>query len=311
MKNILTVEISEGLGNQLFMYSHAYALSKKLNYELLIDNTSGYSKNKNKLRKHQMFMLDKFNINNSYATPDLKFDTTIKYLFKKVFIFFDNFKSKKYFIIEKIKKNNNKKEAETFINIDKTKISSSIYVQGNFENYKYFESLRNNLVEILAVKNEHVDLNNPIIDKLKKTNSVSIHIRKNRYSDQKKLSINNQFNERSKIFTNQIIEYVNKSIDYFKNNLSNPTFFIWSNDFTNFDEILNKLKITNYELVNTNDAIRDFDLFKYSKNFIVGPSSFHWWGAWLNENPNKICLRPANINPSNNNNFWPDNWIKI
>jgi hypothetical protein len=36
-------------------------------------------------------------------------------------------------------------------------------------------------------------------------------------------------------------------------------------------------------------------------------------GAWLNNNKNKICLRPKNIvlNPSKNKDFWPSNWIKI
>ena len=52
-------------------------------------------------------------------------------------------------------------------------------------------------------------------------------------------------------------------------------------------------------------------LFQYAKHFIVGPSTFHWWGAWLNKSPNKICLRPSNINPSNNENFWPKDWISI
>ena len=37
MKKIIT-RISEGLGNQLFMYANAYALSKKLEYNLYIDN---------------------------------------------------------------------------------------------------------------------------------------------------------------------------------------------------------------------------------------------------------------------------------
>ena len=49
----------------------------------------------------------------------------------------------------------------------------------------------------------------------------------------------------------------------------------------------------------------------YTKHFIIGPTSFHWWGAWLNNNPNKICIRPKNINPSNNSDFWPDKWISI
>ncbi len=42
----ITVQISEGLGNQLFMYSFAYALSKQINYNLFIDSTSGYFKKK-------------------------------------------------------------------------------------------------------------------------------------------------------------------------------------------------------------------------------------------------------------------------
>ena len=47
MTKKLIVEISEGLGNQMFMYANAYALSKQLNYNLIIDDKSGYSKNKN------------------------------------------------------------------------------------------------------------------------------------------------------------------------------------------------------------------------------------------------------------------------
>ena len=52
MKKKIIVQISEGLGNQLFMYAHAYSMAKKLNYELLIDNKSGYSSKKNSMRKH-------------------------------------------------------------------------------------------------------------------------------------------------------------------------------------------------------------------------------------------------------------------
>ena len=33
------VKISEGLGNQLFMYAHAYAFSKKMDYDLYVDAT--------------------------------------------------------------------------------------------------------------------------------------------------------------------------------------------------------------------------------------------------------------------------------
>ena len=32
MKKRVIVEIAEGLGNQLFMYAHAYSVSRKLDY---------------------------------------------------------------------------------------------------------------------------------------------------------------------------------------------------------------------------------------------------------------------------------------
>ena len=56
---------------------------------------------------------------------------------------------------------------------------------------------------------------------------------------------------------------------------------------------------------------RFFFLCLNVKNYAVAPTSFNWWSAWLNNNPNKICLRPKNINPSTNIDFWPDSWIKI
>ena len=46
MKNSVIVQISEGLGNQLFMYANAYSTAKKLDKNLLIDETSGYFQKK-------------------------------------------------------------------------------------------------------------------------------------------------------------------------------------------------------------------------------------------------------------------------
>ena len=77
MHKILIVEIAEGLGNQLFMYAHAYTLSKKLGYDLQIDNLSGFSKKKNKLRTHQKYMLDHFNITQNFSFKSFFSKTTM------------------------------------------------------------------------------------------------------------------------------------------------------------------------------------------------------------------------------------------
>ena len=40
MKPVITVQISEGLGNQMFMYANAFSVAKRFGYKLFIDNTS-------------------------------------------------------------------------------------------------------------------------------------------------------------------------------------------------------------------------------------------------------------------------------
>ena len=100
MENKLIVQISEGLGNQLFMYAHAYSMAKKLNYELFIDNQSGYSFKKNTLREHQKYMLDSFNIVQNYAPNEFIYDKLHKKIKKKLLILIDKFTNKKVFFRE-------------------------------------------------------------------------------------------------------------------------------------------------------------------------------------------------------------------
>ena len=309
MNKKLTVEIAEGLGNQIFMYAHAYSLSKELDYALFIDNKSGYSKRKNLLRSHQKYMLGNFNLYGNIADNNMIYDTNFKRFQKKLKLFFDIFLKKKSFVIEKKTQINYKKFVQPFINIDKTKINNNLYVQGNFENYNYFNKYRSELCRIFVPKKEVINENNSLINRIKSSNSVSLHIRRNRFSDQVKSKTSKNI-KKSDIFTENIINYINNSIDFINSKVQNPEYFIWSNNHDNIVPLLNKIKAKNYTLVN-NDVINDFNLFRYCKHFIVGPSSFHWWGAWLNENPGKICMRPSNINPSNNENFWPNDWISI
>lgn len=309
MKNNIIVQISEGLGNQFFMYAHAYALSQKLGKILLIDNTSGYYKNKNLLRSHQKYMLDSFQIYDDLAPSNQRYDNFNKNILKKILILTDKLNKNKKFLIESITKSNNKKIANNYY-IDNINLKENFYIYGNFENQLYFDHYRNDLINFFTPKKDFIKDNNRIISKLNETNSVSIHIRRNRFSDQKSL-INITQKEKSENFTYDILNYINRSTEYIKKKINDPKFFIWSNDFTDFDSITNKLNIKNFELIKNNDPINDFYLFKFAKHFIVGPSSYHWWGAWLNENKNKICLRPANLNPSNNKKFWPDKWINI
>ena len=310
MTKKLIVEIAEGLGNQLFMYAHAFSMSKKLGYELFIDNKSAYSFKKNTLRNHQKYILNSFNIIENYAPNEFIYDNLHKKIKKKLLVLIDKFSNKKVFFREKSIKRKNSKIVKNYTSLFEKNFSDNIYVQGNFENHEYFSEYKKELSNFFIIKSEFINHKKSIVEQLSNNNSVSIHIRRNRFSDQIGLTDTAKNKQRSDFFTKQIIDYINRSINFIEKKVENPLYFIWTNDYENFVQLSNKLIIKNYHLINEN-LINDFDLFQYAKHFIVGPSSFHWWGAWLNENPNKICTRPIDINPSNNANFWPKEWLPV
>ena len=298
LKKTLTVRLAQGIGNQLFMYANAYSLSKSYNYQLFIDNTSGYFKKKDQLRTYE---LNNFLLEENLATSDLKFDTHSKNLKRKILIKLDKFRNYRSFILEK--KDVNKKTFFTKINLDN--YSNKLFLEGHFESEKYFYEYKDDLKKIFKVKNNLLENNNLYMNDIKNNNSVSICIRQNRYSEGRLKN-----NDKSLKFTKDTIDYIHRAITYIKKKIDNPMFFVWSNDFKNLREHFNEKEYVFVEN-SINKSLNDFHLFNFSKHFIVGPTSFHWWGAWLNNNPNKICLRPKNINPSNNNDFWPNEWISI
>ncbi len=297
MKNLI-VRIAEGLGNQLFMYSNGLALSKENNYNFYIDNSSGYFKKKNQFRS---FELDKFKITSQYTVPELRYDDYFLDFKRKIKKKLDLFKYKKSFLVE----NQDSYKHTSFKKINLSNFSDLLFVEGYFQSEKYFINYRNILINEFKIKDNYVNSNNHLINELKNNESVSICIRQNRFSEGKIID-----KKKSIKFTYDTIEYIKRAVSFIKEKVTNPKFYIWSDDFSNLNEYFDQNQFT-FVKNDNNKFLNDFYLFQYSKHFIIGPTSFHWWGAWLNESPNKICLRPLNLNPSNNSDFWPNSWIPI
>ena len=297
MHKKIIVRIAEGLGNQLFMYANSLALSKKFNCELNIDNTSGYFKKKNQNRS---YILDKFNISANLSDKNLRFDNYYLDIKRKYLKKTDFLRKNKRFIIEKV--DNNKK---TFFSDHSSGFfSNNIFVEGHFESEKYFDNYKNIIKKEFIIKDQFLDTNN-YSKMLSNTNSVSIALRRNRFSEGYKKD-----NIKSKKFFLNTIDYINKSVELVKTKIPNPKFFIWSNDFTDMENYYDPSEFI-FIKNKKNKILNDFDLFKYSKHFIVGPTSFHWWGAWLNSNKDSLCIRPLNLNVSNNKDLWPEAWLPV
>ena len=304
-KKKLCVEISENLGNQMFMYAHAYALSKKLNRELYIDNESAY------LRKKSVgsYKLDRFNISSKIIENQYKFLSIFQYFKKKFITKLDYFKKNKIFYKEKQdvdKKTHYYNEQD----LDKNK-NFLIYIRGHFESEKYFLNCRESIHKELSFRNEKRYQNNSYYKYILNNNVVAITIRQNRFNERNHSQTTNLFlKNKSDIFLIKQIQYIKKAVSYFKNKVKNPKFLIWSNDFSNLDKYFssNFIFVKNH---NKNKDLTDLYLLSHCKYFIVSPSTFSWWGAWLSKRKGKICVRPKNLSVSNNKDFWPKEWKSI
>jgi hypothetical protein len=316
MNKNLIIKISNGFGNQMFTYASAYAFSKKLGYNLLVDNESGVKHDlikwnkKKRINWKPSYELGIFKLRSDIAPDSYKFLNTPSNLKRKYFKFVDNFYFKKRFLIEKM--NNNKKTYYSNKYLFQ-KYHNTIYMEGYFESEKYFYEHRNDLLKEFTFKSIPNLKDNIFANMINNSNVVSIAFRSRRFTELEGDDRDKLKQQKTRDFENKTVEYIYRGIEYFKNKINNPKFLLWSDNFENLNKYFDPYTFTFVKNNNQNKIILDFFLMQQCKNFIIGPTSFHWWAAWLSSRENKIVLCPKNkdLNVSSNNDFWPESWIKI
>ena len=308
MPDKLILRLSNEIGNQMFMYASAYSISKELNRQLYIDDETAFLSKKNVSK----FGLNLFNITSRIAPDTLKFKNLSGYIKRKLLIKTDLIRSKKKFYIEKKDRNKITKYSSDYKNLV---FDNNLFLEGHFESERYFKDYKDEIKGEFKLKNQVSLKKNPNFNEINKLNSVSICLRQNRFIEGKGQNTS-QNKQKSLNFTLEQINYINKSVDYIKSKVSNPTFFLWSNDFSNIDK--NKFNF-NYKEINLYDnkstldkRIQSLFLLTQCNHFIVTTTAFNWWGAWLSERNDKIILRPSdkffNDFYLNNQDFWPLDW---
>lgn len=280
------VKILGGLGNQMFQYATAKALSIKTGQALLLDNES--------LKRHQErpFELGHFNISEGVVS------------------FLDYFKlgmlGLDYPLIKVKKHPRYYLEKKFEFNPDVLKFNAPVYLDGYFQSEKYFKDYRSDLLKAFTFKSEMNDNEKKYFSLMKNKLSVSIHIRRGDY-------ISNA--SASNLFVAQPLSYYENALNLLREKFFNFQVFVFSDDA---EWVKHNLK-TDFELNfvtgnNGENSFRDLRLMSFCDHHIIANSSFSWWGAWLNQNPEKLVVAPKEWFKDKNKNdgdLIPENWIRI
>jgi hypothetical protein len=85
-------------------------------------------------------------------------------------------------------------------------------------------------------------------------------------------------------------DYYSESIDQMMTKISNPHFFIFSDDIEWCKKNLKVEGSLTFVEHNSNDEISELWLMSQCKHFIIANSTFSWWGASLSVNPTKNII---------------------
>lgn len=289
---MVIVKLSGGLGNQMFQYACGKAIALKLKTDLRLDHSFFYHNFKKSGATPRKYELGAFGIN-------LKIDESD---FLKVRI---SKKLNRLFNINLFY--NHVKERNSYLADTKFPLNENLYITGYFQSEKYFSTESAQIKKdfsFIEPNKKNLELINRVVNT---PNSVGILVRRDDFIS-------------SKLDQSLGLDYFENAIKVIKDRICDPFFFVftigdtgWSRNLLKFDD--------NIEIVeNDSLEIKGFEkmrLMSLCKHNIIANSSFGWWSAWLNTNPNKVVIYPEkwhfdeNINIEILKDRFPQNWIKV
>jgi len=292
---MIIVKIHGGLGNQLFQYAAGRALAESLHMPLKLDNLFFMGS------PNRKFILEKFNISPQFATQEEINSVKMRdYPFPV---------QKMISLFRKVKGANNLyiKEGSRSLDVDKLGGYDQIYLKGYWQNEKYFQHIEPVIRSEFTLTSKPDPINQQYLADILFSNSVSVHIRRGDYISDP--IVNKKF-----VVCN--LDYYYKAIDLISERVTNPQFYIFSDDTEWVSENFHIKHPTVLISHNKNQEHEDLRLMSFCKHHIIANSSFSWWGAWLCDHKEKIVLAPAkwykNLTlTKSNKDFIPQSWQKI
>jgi hypothetical protein len=277
----LRINIIGGIGNQLFQYAFARALSLKFKKKIIFDYSWFLIKKNcksefilNKILKKRLIDQFEFTSTNNLFIKILARLNLIKYITEKSLDY------------QKIDNINN----------------SYYFITGYWQNEKYFKAYRKEILNDIQLP-----CINYLLDYKKQDfNYVGIHLRRGDYLSKINLKIHGicDFN------------YYNRAISLINKKSKNNFFLIFTNDKLWAERNVKKIfHLKRFSIIYAKNDLDEFTLFTKCNHYICANSTFSWWAAWLSEAKNKIVIIPkrwfADKNLNNQINITVHNWISI
>ena len=291
---MIVLRLQGGLGNQMFQYAFARVLAKNNNV-VKLDNSFFDDKEKKLGYTPRKFELEIFSNDYKRAT-------------QKEIISFGKLSVLNHFK-KKIGLNYPKKHIENFskYNPSLLTIKPDVYLQGYFQSDKYFVGQKDFVRRLFTFNTDRLsDSNKQILKRIKETNSISIHIRRGDYVEDKVTNTHHG---------SCSLDYYLEAINLLESRYDNLSLFFFSDDMDwvkkTFDDIKQQKFFVNNNLDN---SWVDMFLMSTCKHNIIANSSFSWWGAWLNDIPSKTVIAPLKWNQNkdfNVSNLLPNKWIRL
>ncbi len=164
----------------------------------------------------------------------------------------------------------------------------NMYLSGYFACEKYYADILpelRHLIQFPEIKDEQMKTaNQEMLQKIKECNAVSVHIRRGDY-----LQPGN-----AAMFGNICTEeYYESALNYMRENIENPKFFLFSDDTSYVKEHYQGKEYIIVDINHGNDSFYDMYLMSQCRGNICANSTFSFWGARLNKRAEKIIIRPT------------------
>lgn len=255
-KNTVFQKIHGGLGNQLFQIISGYGIAIKNNMNFVIVDSSA-SNRKDFTHNTQNESITHTVFGNFPRLTNINTDALKCY----------------------------KEPPENCFQYSDLKFNHDIFLDGYFQNEKYFSFCRNEIIYKLKSHPQYyespyykfLELNTNLRERM--TNSYFIHIRRGDYLDNPLYSINYD-------------KYFSSAIDYVLGLDPTAFFFVVSDDieYCKTYAVLENIK---KDLIACGEIETLYFMANCNKGGICSNSTFGWWGSYLNENPDKIVTFPS------------------